>query len=210
MHYIYILLYIIFYNQTWQWKIHYDYTRIIILISIDDCPIKTSICGEFSIAIFDYQRIHILLSSWAYQNQSPCFRLRFVGRTCGLSHRRWCLKYVQIISICTLFLHHKNLCANFHHHFLAVGPIWPRHPAHSMQIANAIARKPAVLGGDHEGSTSLWGSVLEVHCHWASATRIPWRVSPVNTGCFWVCKLSFFTNGQRDMITESFSDVDEL
>ena len=147
--YIYILLYIIFYNQTWQWKIHYDYTRIIILISIDDCPIKTSICGEFSIAIFDYQRIHILLSSWAYQNQSPCFRLRFVGRTCGLSHRRWCLKYVQIISICTLFLHHKNLCANFHHHFLAVGPIWPRHPAHSMQIANAIARKPAVLGGDH-------------------------------------------------------------
>ena len=93
-------IYIIFYNQTWQWKIHYDYTRIIIRISIDDCPIKTSIYGEFSIAIFDYQRIHIILSSWAYQNQSPCFRLRFVGRTCGLSHCRWCLKYVQIISIC--------------------------------------------------------------------------------------------------------------
>ena len=51
-----IYIYIIFYNQTWQWKIHYDYTRIIIRISIDDCPIKTSIYGEFSIAIFDYQR----------------------------------------------------------------------------------------------------------------------------------------------------------
>ena len=140
---------------------------IIIRISIDDCPIKTSIYGEFFHCHLwlpkDTYNIIILGLSKSVTVLPPEICWPHVWPQSPQMTSQISSNHFDLYSISASKKISVQISTTFHQHFLAVrwpnlALFWPRHPAHSMQIANAIARKPAVLG-DHSGS-SLWG--LEV------------------------------------------------